>query len=115
MNPRGGVGRHIFSESVVLMGDEVRYNTQRPRERGIHIMATLLTLLQRSLCSLHGHDQLMEFQSDRILLRCSSCGHQTQGWEVARRTMTREFAESRDSDRIARPVPQFSTGHQQVA
>ncbi|RPH54556.1 MAG: hypothetical protein EHM89_18420 [Acidobacteria bacterium] len=79
-------------------------------------MARLLTFLHQSFCTLRGHERMVEFQSDRILLVCTTCGHQTHGWEVARRR-TRQFNNGvRTVDqRIARPAPQFSPGHQQVA
>lgn len=102
----------------VLTGDEIRYYRRPPREKeGVYIMATLLTFLHQSFCTLRGHDRMVEFQSDRILLVCSRCGHQTQGWEVARRR-PRQFAAVRRVDQVtaaAHPVPQFSPGHQQVA
>ena len=33
--------------------------------------------------ALHGHDALLQFQGDRMFLRCASCGHETPGWAVA--------------------------------
>jgi hypothetical protein len=77
-------------------------------------MATLLTFLHQSFCTLRGHDRMVEYQSDRILLVCNTCGHHTEGWEVARRR-PRQFTAVRPVDRAARPVPQFSPGHEQVA
>jgi hypothetical protein len=78
-------------------------------------MATLLTFLHRSFCTLRGHDRMVEFQSDRILLVCSTCGHQTHGWEVARRQTPRQFSSVRVITQTPDSVPQFSPGHEQVA
>jgi hypothetical protein len=33
-------------------------------------------------CGLHGHDALLQFQQDRMFLRCVSCGHETPGWSL---------------------------------
>jgi hypothetical protein len=33
-------------------------------------------------CGLHGHDALLQFEQDRIFLRCVSCGHETPGWDL---------------------------------
>ncbi len=40
--------------------------------------------MQQALCSLHGHDSLLQFEHNRMFLRCTSCGYETPGWEVAR-------------------------------
>jgi hypothetical protein len=39
--------------------------------------------MREAICSLHGHDLLLHFESQRICLECSSCGHQTPGWQLA--------------------------------
>jgi len=33
-------------------------------------------------CGLHGHDRLLQFEQDRLFLRCVSCGHETPGWTL---------------------------------
>ncbi len=33
-------------------------------------------------CGLHGHDSLLQFEHDRMFLRCVSCGHETPGWNL---------------------------------
>ena len=33
-------------------------------------------------CSLHGHDSLLQFEQERMFLRCVSCGHESPGWEL---------------------------------
>ena len=38
--------------------------------------------LRQMMCGLHGHDALVQFEQDRMFLRCVSCGHQTPGWEL---------------------------------
>jgi hypothetical protein len=38
--------------------------------------------LRRLICGLHGHDSLLHFSDGRVSLLCSSCGHETPGWDV---------------------------------
>jgi len=46
--------------------------------------------IRQGLCGLHGHDALLHFDQGHISLLCTSCGHQSPGWEfggaAARRT-----------------------------
>jgi hypothetical protein len=44
--------------------------------------ARALDWLRQALCGLHGHDSLLQFEKDRIFLKCVSCGHETPGWEL---------------------------------
>lgn len=46
------------------------------------IGARLFTWMKQSYCGLHGHDALMQFEKDRVFLQCTSCGHETPGWEL---------------------------------
>jgi hypothetical protein len=36
--------------------------------------------VRQMMCGLHGHDTLLQFEQDRMFLRCVSCGHETPGW-----------------------------------
>jgi hypothetical protein len=38
--------------------------------------------LRQMICGLHGHDSMLQFERDRMFLRCVSCGHETPGWAV---------------------------------
>ena len=46
------------------------------------VVGRMMELLRQMLCGLHGHDNLLQFEQDRMFLRCVSCGHQTTGWEL---------------------------------
>lgn len=39
-------------------------------------------------CGLHGHDALLQFEQDRMYLRCVSCGHETPGWNLSEEAPT---------------------------
>ena len=43
---------------------------------------SMVERLRQMMCGLHGHDALVQFEPDRMFLRCVSCGHETHGWEL---------------------------------
>jgi len=42
----------------------------------------MLDRVREAFCGLHGHDNLLQFQRDRMFLKCFSCGHESPGWEL---------------------------------
>jgi len=38
--------------------------------------------VRQMFCGLHGHDNLLQFEQDRMFLKCVSCGHETPGWSL---------------------------------
>jgi hypothetical protein len=59
---------------------------ERPRttantQRGSRF-AWVTEQLGQILCGLRGHDTLLNFEDERMSLRCVSCGHETPGWEL---------------------------------
>ena len=48
----------------------------------IGVFARLAERVRQTLCGLHGHDTLLQFEQERMYLRCVSCGHETSGWEL---------------------------------
>jgi hypothetical protein len=38
--------------------------------------------LHQAYCAMHGHDNLLQFESDRMCLKCVSCGHESPGWQL---------------------------------
>ena len=55
--------------------------------------------IRQGLCGLHGHDALLHFDQGHISLLCTSCGHQSPGWEFG------GAAARRTSAPIATPAP----------
>jgi hypothetical protein len=37
------------------------------------------------LCAMRGHDSVLHFEGKRVMMRCTSCGHDSPGWEVSGR------------------------------
>ncbi|HMD35645.1 MAG TPA: hypothetical protein VKH42_11785 [Vicinamibacterales bacterium] len=44
--------------------------------------ARVIDRLHQMMCGLQGHDTLLQFEQDRMFLRCQSCGHETPGWDL---------------------------------
>jgi hypothetical protein len=42
----------------------------------------VLDRVREAFCGLHGHDNLLQFERDRMFLKCVSCGHESPGWEL---------------------------------
>ena len=38
--------------------------------------------LRRLICALRGHESYLQFEKNRLYLRCVGCGHETPGWTV---------------------------------
>jgi len=57
-------------------------NTARSAESGLASRTT--TWISQALCGLQGHDELMQFRRDRVYLLCTSCGHESPGWTLAK-------------------------------
>jgi len=43
------------------------------------------------LCGLGGHDSVLHFEGSRVMMRCTSCGYDTPGWEISGRGPRRRF------------------------
>jgi len=42
----------------------------------------VLNQVRQSLCGMHGHDSMVQFERERMFLRCASCGHESPGWAL---------------------------------
>jgi hypothetical protein len=38
--------------------------------------------VRQFVCGLHGHDELPHFEPRRLSMRCTTCGHETPGWDL---------------------------------
>ena len=50
--------------------------------------------VRQFICGLHGHDSLLHFEEGRMSLLCSSCGHETPGWDVKAQPVQRQLAQT---------------------
>jgi len=46
------------------------------------LVSRLITRLGQFVCGMHGHDAVLHFEANRVMMRCTSCGHDTPGWEI---------------------------------
>src|SRR3954462_3103155 len=47
--------------------------------------------LGQLLCGMRGHDSVLHFEGKRVMMRCTSCGHDSPGWEISGRAPRRRF------------------------
>lgn len=47
-----------------------------------NFVTTVIDGVRQAYCGLHGHDSLLQFEQDRMFLKCTSCGHESPGWEL---------------------------------
>lgn len=47
------------------------------------MLAVAIARVKQLFCGFHGHDALLQFETDRMFLRCVSCGHETPGWNLS--------------------------------
>jgi hypothetical protein len=65
---------------------------------------TVFERVRQGYCGLHGHDSLLQFEQDRMFLKCASCGHETPGWELTETPPTVvAVPEERQRVRVMRP------------
>jgi hypothetical protein len=55
------------------------------------------------LCGVRGHDSVLHFEGNRVMMRCTSCGHDSPGWEISGRGPRQRFE---GDERRHRLVPQ---------
>jgi hypothetical protein len=55
---------------------------RQAREHAPGSFERLLKRIQGVMCGLRGHDSVLQYERTRMFLRCTSCGHETPGWEV---------------------------------
>ena len=55
------------------------------------------------LCAIRGHDSVLHFEGNRVMMRCTSCGHDSPGWEITGRGPRQRYAGDHRRHRL---VPQ---------
>jgi hypothetical protein len=72
----------------------------------------VLDRVREMCCSLHGHEHLLQFEQDRLFLKCFSCGHESPGWELNEIPPT--ITARKDTLRLSLARPQL-TGARRIA
>ena len=52
-------------------------------ERTSGVVARAMGRLGQLMCGMRGHDSVLHFEGNRVMMRCTSCGHDTPGWEIS--------------------------------
>ena len=55
------------------------------------------------ICGFRGHDAVLHFEGNRVMMRCTSCGHDTPGWEISGRGPRRRFEGDARRHLLAKP------------
>jgi hypothetical protein len=58
---------------------------------GEGVINRLMGRLGQLLCGVRGHDSVLHFEGNRVMMRCTSCGHDSPGWEISGRAPRRRF------------------------
>jgi hypothetical protein len=56
--------------------------TRTATQQGSRALARAAVQFRQFLCGLGGHDALVHFEQGRMSLQCTSCGHETPGWNL---------------------------------
>src|SRR5215211_1761700 len=55
------------------------------------VMNRAIARFGQLLCGMRGHDSVLHFEGKRVMMRCTSCGHDSPGWEVSGRAPHQRF------------------------
>src|SRR5688572_20109508 len=58
--------------------DKIVSRPEKPAVEGFG--ERVLDRISEAFCGLHGHESLLQFEHDRLYLKCASCGHESPGW-----------------------------------
>ncbi len=60
-------------------------------ERTSIVVSRAVGRLGQLMCSFRGLDSLLHFEGKRVMMRCTSCGHDTPGWDLGDRAPRKRF------------------------
>jgi hypothetical protein len=59
--------------------------TDMDTHNGESMVNRAMSRVSQFLCGLRGHDSVLHFEGKRVNMRCTSCGHDSPGWDVSGR------------------------------
>jgi hypothetical protein len=65
------------------------------------LMSRAVSRVGQWLCGMRGHDAVLHFEGKRVMMRCTSCGHDTPGWDVSGRAPRQRFEGDARRHRLA--------------
>ena len=51
----------------------------------------VISRVAQAFCSMRGHDSVLHFEGSRVMMRCTSCGHDSPGWETSGRAPRQRY------------------------
>ena len=48
----------------------------------VGVVTRVVARVGQMVCGLHGHDSVLHFEANRVMMRCTSCGYDSPGWEI---------------------------------
>ena len=54
-------------------------------------LSRLSVRMGQLLCAMRGHDSVLHFEGNRVMMRCTSCGHDSPGWEITGRAPRQRY------------------------
>ena len=58
---------------------------------GAALVARAIMRVGQLFCGMRGHDAILHYEANRVMMRCTSCGHDTPGWEISGRGPRKRF------------------------
>lgn len=75
-----------YPQQLTATAEVSRDNTAGPG-----FVARAIGRVGQVLCGLRGHDAVLHFEGNRVMMRCTCCGHDTPGWEISGRGPRKRF------------------------
>jgi|SRR5215471_19720696 len=70
------------------------------RQGGETLAARTMSRIGQWLCGLRGHDSVLHFEGKRVMMRCTSCGFDSPGWEISGHGPQQRFQGDRRRHRL---------------
>lgn len=89
----------------LTMGQTTQARNAEAGHAEMGVIARLLVWFKQLFCGLiHGHHAVLQFEGERMLLQCTSCGHASPGWDTrGERPRVRVAGDPRRHARHAQP------------
>jgi hypothetical protein len=65
--------------------------TTERTELATSFVSRLASRVGQAMCAMRGHDSVLHFEGNRVMMRCTSCGHDSPGWEIGGRGPRQRF------------------------
>lgn len=47
------------------------------------VFGRMVNRIGQAICGFRGHDAILHYEGNRVMMRCTSCGYDTPGWEIS--------------------------------